>query len=1484
MAKRFFLAILKVWMMGGVVWGQTTIASDGLNNSTTLFTLSNGAYYTGNSASGDRPASSAFAIEGTHSRGISNGTATLTSNDISTTGYTSISLTFRVAAFSISSTGNGVDAGDIITVEVSPNGGTNYYSTVRILGNSNAYWSYSGGTGNASTAYDGNTSPTDFQPSGGGNRTTDGYSTVTVSSLPETNNLKVRITLLNNDANERWVLDDFKVIGTPPSCSAPTAQATTFNSSNVQTTQMDISWTRGNGDNVLVVARQGSAVNSDPTNGQSYTANPVFMSGDQIGTGNYVVYNGTGTSVTVTGLSHTTTYHFAIYEYFNSGVCYNLTELTGNATTATPPPNITHTGTSQAATNIIQNTTNNVLYRIKVDVTTTAATLTQVVASTGGSWINGDISNFKLWFSTDATFGSDATISTVSNPAPGDITFTVSNQAFPINTRYLFITCDVAAMATIGNTVSAFTDADGDFTYSVTPTYAGSSFAAGELMTIIGYAEIQLESPVSTDIACGASALNFGNVPLGTTGSMTVRIRNNGTGNLILSGLPLSPGGTHAADYSITTQPTSPVAPGGFTDMVVQFNPSATGTRTSNITIANNDSDESSCIVNFTGTGTAPEIQIKEQPAGTDRACGHTFALGTINIGNSASVTIRIQNTATNGAPLNLTNLPLTITGSSDFSITTQPTTPIASGNNFSDFVVQFTPSSDGAKSASISIGNNDTNENPCTINLSGTGFQPYYFRTTAGGDWTTNSPWEFSLDNNSWSAASRHPTSADNAVSINANITLSSSLTIDELTILPGGTLDITGGTFTVNNGSSNPDILVQGILKNSTTTGFTVNSGANIVVDNGGKYQHNPTSDAGSVTTMTWNSGATCEILKSSGAPGNLNQAYHHFTWASTTQGSGNINLIGNLETINGDFNITNTGTGSIRLTGSSENTLNIAGDLNIANGTTLSLGNGSAISTVNIDGDLTVNGALNMMDGGSNNGFVNLKGNLSGNGTITEATNGTGCKITFNGTSLQTAAIGAVTNVVSFQVDNSSGGVTLNSNLAINSSATLTVNGILDAGSNVISGPGAFTLSNGATFKTSNSSGIVGSITVTGAKTFSTTANYTFNNATTTPFHDAQSSPVSAANVTLGNSITLNKSLTVSGTLDLSGGYVTLGSNTLTIGNAGGITGASAASYVVTNSTGKLKRNAIGNSNVSFPVGDNNYYAPATLSNAGTSDNFSVGFSQTAPGCFSTGQQDGGVTATWDISEDNAGQSNCTISFDVGSLPAGNNFILSEAVIAHCNGTTLDYSNGSVSGNIVTGTGFTSFSPFGVLKSSALPIELVDFQAIKLEQSTLLTWITATELNNDYFAIERSANGSAFREIGRIAGKGNSFVPQDYHFSDKAPLPGMNYYRLRQVDFDGEFTHSDVQSVRFEANRNQATIQPTLASNEVRILFPAEATDPAAVELLDFSSRILQVWQIEEANGDFNINVSELKAGVYFLKIESGKTIETHRFVKQ
>ena len=126
----------------------------------------------------------------------------------------------------------------------------------------------------------------------------------------------------------------------------PATQASAVSFTSVGSTGMTVNWTRGTGDGVIVLMKQGSAVNSDPVDGSytGYTANSAFGSGTQIGTANYVIYKGTGTSAAITGLTLGATYYVAVYEYkgtvnnsgVNQGVNYKPTPATSSQATSAP--------------------------------------------------------------------------------------------------------------------------------------------------------------------------------------------------------------------------------------------------------------------------------------------------------------------------------------------------------------------------------------------------------------------------------------------------------------------------------------------------------------------------------------------------------------------------------------------------------------------------------------------------------------------------------------------------------------------------------------------------------------------------------------------------------------------------------------------------------------------------------------------------------------------------------------------------------------------------------------------------------------------------------------------------------------------------------------------------------------------------------------------------------------------------------------------
>jgi len=209
------------------------------------------------------------------------------------------------------------------------------------------------------------------------------------------------------------------------------------------------------------------------------------------------------------------------------------------------------------------------------------------------------------------------------------------------------------------------------------------------------------------------------------TVARTFTITNSGSASLNLTGASphVSISGTHAADFSVTAIPSTPVASGGgTTTFTITFDPSAAGERTATLSIANDDADENPYDFSIQGTGVAPEINLKEGV--TDIADGGSYDFGSQLLSTDTDVTFTIENTGT--ADLNLTILPITVGGADagQFSIQTQPTSPVAASGS-TTFTVRFTPTSVGAKTATISIANNDDDENPYDLTITGTGFIP---------------------------------------------------------------------------------------------------------------------------------------------------------------------------------------------------------------------------------------------------------------------------------------------------------------------------------------------------------------------------------------------------------------------------------------------------------------------------------------------------------------------------------------------------------------------------------------------------------------------------------------------------------------------------------------------------------------------------------------------------------------------------------------
>jgi len=226
-------------------------------------------------------------------------------------------------------------------------------------------------------------------------------------------------------------------------------------------------------------------------------------------------------------------------------------------------------------------------------------------------------------------------------------------------------------------------------------------------------------------IVDNTGSYDFGSVGLGNTlGPITFTIENTGTANLSLSDTPkIKKIGGNDTDFIISQSSTaSSVADSGSsTTFSIAFTPSAGGSRTTTISIANNDSDENPYNFKVEGTGdTAPEINVKQGT--TQIAKGGSYDFGNINLGSSSGArTFTIENVGNEDLYLNGSGVTIS-SGSGEFSLNNTSSSPIAGGNS-TTFTVTFSPTgSPGSKSATISISNSDADESTYNFTLLGTG------------------------------------------------------------------------------------------------------------------------------------------------------------------------------------------------------------------------------------------------------------------------------------------------------------------------------------------------------------------------------------------------------------------------------------------------------------------------------------------------------------------------------------------------------------------------------------------------------------------------------------------------------------------------------------------------------------------------------------------------------------------------------------------
>ncbi len=182
-----------------------------------------------------------------------------------------------------------------------------------------------------------------------------------------------------------------------------------------------------------------------------------------------------------------------------------------------------------------------------------------------------------------------------------------------------------------------------------------------------------------------------------------------------------------------------------------------------------------------------------------------------------------------------------------------------------------------------------------------------------------------------------------------------------------------------------------------------------------------------------------------------------------------------------------------------------------------------------------------------------------------------------------------------------------------------------------------------------------------------------------------------------------------------------------------------------------------------------------------------------------------------------------------------------------------------------------------------SCALPIELTSFNAKYKNNVVELDWATSAEINNDYFTVERSADGIHFEPVSVVKGAGNSHETRSYKDYDLKPLDlDVAYYRLKQTDYDHTFTYSKMVAVgKGKLNDYDFSIIPNPSESGIfTISSNQNETSENTVEILDYTGRLISE-NVLETNSS-TIDLSSYSKGLYIVRITSGDKIINHKII--
>lgn len=884
----------------------------------------------------------------------------------------------------------------------------------------------------------------------------------------------------------------------------------------------------------------------------------------------------------------------------------------------------------------------------------------------------------------------------------------------------------------------------------------------------------------------------------------------------------------------------------------------------------------------------------------TTAVCGKiTFSGGTLIISDGMALTMGTDLTVSNGSTGSLT-----LNGTGTLAI---PGALAASG---SGLTTSFSPTS--------------------TINFTGTGSQGA--QTIPAYNYGN-----IKISNNSPSGASFAATAISTSniqgtlsVETSAILVLASttSYTGVPLTLKSGATLKVAGtlpaglttsfdAASTVNfNGTSAQTIpdYTYGDIRINNTAGVkptvdltTSNLKGDLIVETGTFDTDGKSITATTGQTLQISSGATFIVSGASdfpttfptvslGATSNVNfagalaQTIPAYAYANITLGGSGV------KTISDGASLTNLTFGGGSLAIASGNTVSISGTL-------------PAGGTVSLSGS-----TLNFSAAGAQTIPVYTYGNiaLGGSGVKTVSNGASVNDISFSGTATMTIGSGSTVNIAGSLPSGktvSLSGSTLNFNGAVAQTIPAYTYGslILDKAANKTlsgditvkdisytgTGSGTFTVSAGQTLT------VTGSLLTSG---LSLSAGSVVELAGTS----SQVLPAftySTLKVSNSAGVVLNGDVTVNTLLNLSSGVVDAATNTLTVGSSGTISGASANNYIKL-SSGRLLIQNIGSTGrtgeILFPVGTSTY-TPAYITNSGTTNNFSVSIADGIKDNNNNPITRNVVNKTWNVSNStNIGVPNVTLKLQwnasdevVDAVDPSRSFVRNASAINHfTNGAWERLATGSVVENggvfYVSASGISSFSPFGVASNiNPLPVELINFKALNKGGQALLIWETATEKDNKGFEVQASRDGKSFEAVGFVPSQVvNSAMAQAYEFKFPNANNGIWYFRLKQIDFSGDVSFSETQSLNFNQKAEVLQVYPNPFRDSFKVVLQLNESNEVNFELSDLTGKQVKVFTHKLQAGQNQITLQaapEQPGGVYILRIKTDNEAFINRIVK-